>query len=83
MKTATITNSKKESVNVFALIAAYYSHLLEEEITIPKAKALVMAQCAFIAFIMPFEMGWAYRVVALAWFFTSLLRCKCIMNCKD
>lgn len=65
-----------QSVNVFALIASYYSRILEQTVTTSQAKSLVNAQCAFVALIMPLELGILYRIIALLWFAISVLQCK-------
>lgn len=68
--------SETQSVGIFAFIAAYYSRILEQTVSISQAKALVNAQCAFVAFVMPIELGIAYRALALLWFVLALLQCK-------
>ena len=44
--------------------------------SVSRAKALVNAQCGFIALIMPLDLGIVYRLVALAWFVTAVARCR-------
>lgn len=65
-----------EKVNIFAVIASFYSSILEQEVTIAQTKSLVNAQCAFCALVMPLELGFAYRIIALLWFVISVLHCK-------
>lgn len=61
---------------IMVFVAAWYSTLLEENVSVSRAKALVNAQCGFIALIMPLDLGIIYRLVALAWFVTAVARCR-------
>lgn len=65
-----------QTMSVFAIIAGYYSQILEQTITVCQTKALVNAQCAFVALVMPVDFGMTYRFVALVWFIIALLQCK-------
>lgn len=71
-----IMRGSVQSVSVFAVIAAYYSRVLEQVVTVSQARAMVNAQCAFVALVMPLDLGYTYRVVALVWFALALLQCK-------
>lgn len=72
--------SEVKTVSIFAIIASYYSSILEQVVTISQAKAMVNAQCAFVALVMPVDLGYTYRLVALVWFALSLLQCKIRFN---
>lgn len=62
--------------NILMAIANYYSNILEQTVTVSQTKALINAQCAFIALIMPIELGVLYRFISLAWFVIAVLQCK-------
>lgn len=59
-----------------AAIAAWYSDILEQTVTERQAIAMVKAQLAFFALILPLELGMVYRAVALALFASALLQCR-------
>lgn len=61
---------------VFAAIATWYSAILEQNVTVRQAKALVMAQVAFLAMVFPADLGMVYRAASLALFAGSLLLCR-------
>lgn len=68
--------NEMQSVGIFAVIAAYYSRILEQTVNIEQAKSLVNAQCAFMALIMPLDLGYTYRIVTLVWFVLSVVQCR-------
>lgn len=76
MNTTKIIKSEVQVMNVFELLAAYYSRILEQLVTADQAKSLVNAQCAFVALVMPIDLGYLYRIVALVWFAVAVLQCK-------
>lgn len=71
----TIQNEVR-TFNVFVIIANFYSCMLEQTVTISQAKALTNAQCAFFAFVMPVDLGYLYRILAMLWFVLALLQCR-------
>lgn len=80
MNSVNSIQSEVQKVSIFAIIAGYYSSLLDQVVTVAQAKSMVNAQCAFVALVMPVDLGYTYRVVALAWFALSLLQCKIRFN---
>lgn len=68
--------SEVKTVSILAIIAAYYSRILEQTVTVSQTKSLINAQCAFVALVMPADLGITYRIIALAWFGMALLQCK-------
>lgn len=76
MNNVNIIQNEVQSFNIFVVLANYYSNMLEQTISISQAKAIANAQCAFIAFVMPLDLGYLYRIVALLWFVLALLQCK-------
>lgn len=62
--------------SLFEQLAIIYSGILEEEVSVSKTRALVNVQCAFFAVIMPIDLGYVYRILALVWFVISLLRAR-------
>lgn len=61
---------------IMVFVASWYASLLEESVSVQRAKALVNAQCGFVALIMPLDLGIIYRLVALVWFVTAVARCR-------
>lgn len=80
MNSVNSIQSEVQKVSLFAIIAAYYSSILDQVVTVAQAKSMVNAQCAFFALVMPVDLGYTYRVVALVWFALSLLQCKIRFN---
>lgn len=76
MNTVKTIQNEAQNVSVFAIIAVYYSRILEQAVTVSQAKSMVNAQCAFVALIMPLELGLLYRFIALLWFAIAVLQCK-------
>lgn len=69
--------SLSQSLNrLMVFVAAWYTTLLEENVSVQRAKALINAQCGFIALIMPFDLGMTYRFAALIWFVAAVARCR-------
>lgn len=75
--------SEMQSAGIFAVIAAYYSRILEQTVNVEQAKSLVNAQCAFMALVMPFDLGYTYRVITLVWFILSVVQCRIRMGAAD
>lgn len=75
--------SEMQSVGVFAVIAAYYSRILEQTVNVEQAKSLVNAQCAFMALVMPIDLGYTYRIITLVWFVLSVLQCRIKLGAAD
>ena len=72
-----ILRRKDMAVKAFsAAIAAWYSDMLEQNVTERQAIAMVKAQLAFFALILPLELGMVYRAAALALFASALLQCR-------
>ena len=80
MNNETTVGKNMQTVGVFAMIAAYYSRLLEQDVTVRQAKALVNAQCAFVALVLPCDLGFIYHSLAFIWFLVAVLQCKERMN---
>lgn len=80
MNNVSAVSKKTSTFSVFCFIASYYSRVLDEQLTVSQTKAIVCAQCAFIAVVMPFDFGMLYRAVAVAWFVVSMLRCRTLMR---
>lgn len=83
MNNVSVISKKTSTFNVFSFIAAYYSRVLDEQLSVAQTKAIVCAQCAFISVIMPFDFGMLYRAIAVAWFVIAMLRCRTEMREHD
>ena len=58
------------------LLAKYYSAVLEREVTTKQAWHLIEVQSAFFAGIFPADLSATFRLLAIFWFVSALLRCK-------
>lgn len=83
MNNETLVKKEMQAIGIFAMIAAYYSRILEQTVTVRQAKALVNAQCAFVALILPCELGIVYHALAFVWFLAAVLQCKERMNGRE
>lgn len=54
----------------------YYSHVLETEVSMARAKAMTEAQVAFFAVAMPVDYPVIIRIAVCAWFVVALKRTK-------
>lgn len=80
MNNETLVRKEMQTMGIFAMIAAYYSRILEQTVTVRQAKALVNAQCAFVALVLPCDLGFIYHALAFVWFLVAVLQCKERMN---
>ena len=80
MNNETLVRKEMQTIGIFAMIAAYYSRILEQTVTVRQAKALVNAQCAFVALVLPCDLGFIYHTLAFVWFLVAVLQCKERMN---
>ena len=87
-KNITLTDSRRSSAAVLAAnmvklvrrpaewLCAYYSRVLEREVSMRQTWLLVNAQLAFAASFFPVEAPVLFRVVALALLASALLKCR-------
>lgn len=80
MNTAKTIQSEIQTVSILSVIAGYYSRMLEQVVSVDQTKSLISAQCAFLALVLPFDLGYTYRIVTLLWFVYSVLQCKIKMS---
>lgn len=80
MNTAKTIQSEIQTVSILSVIASYYSRMLEQAVSVDQTKSLISAQCAFLALVLPFDLGYTYRIVTLLWFVYSVLQCKIKMS---
>lgn len=58
------------------LLAKYYSAVLDRNISQKQAWHLIEVQTAFFAGIFPADMPASFRILAIFWLVSALLRCK-------
>lgn len=69
-----VINGKQKELS--RQLAAFYSDMIEEQVTPEKAVRIANAQAAFIAMLLCGTGSLLYSAVCAVWFATALLRCR-------
>lgn len=74
--TDAVKAGKEAWMAVLTVIAAYYSSLIGEELSVEKTARILNAQAAFASLLVLGSMNVVLLVVSLVWFITALLKCR-------